>query len=105
MNDRDDSNTVGGRVRRYARVGAAVGGLAIGSFAFGGGAVGSVAIGGGAVGHYACGGGALGDHVISATERDPVAEAFFRDHGLEGVCPPSVRRRTWPEREEEGKTR
>ncbi len=28
MNDRDDSNTVGGRVRRYARVGAAVGGLA-----------------------------------------------------------------------------
>ena len=28
MNDRDDRNSVGGRVRRYARVGAAVGGLA-----------------------------------------------------------------------------
>ena len=82
---------------------AAVGGLAIGSFAFGGGAVGGVAIGGGAVGHYACGGGALGEHVVSAEERDPTAEAFFREHHLEGLCLPRPARRTWPE-PEKGRT-
>lgn len=79
---------------------AAVGGLAIGSLAFGGGAVGAVAIGGGAAGHYACGGGAVGEHVISAMEQDPEAEAFFRQHGLEAVCPPSPPRRARPERED-----
>ena len=71
----------------------AAGGLAIGSVAFGGAAVGVVAIGGGAVGEYACGGGAAGAHVISATRHDPEAEAFFREYGLEGVCPPDRRRR------------
>jgi hypothetical protein len=79
---------------------AAVGGLAIGSLAFGGGAVGAVAIGGGAAGRYACGGGAVGEHVISTMERDPEAEAFFREHGLAGVCPPNPPRRARPEREE-----
>jgi hypothetical protein len=78
---------------------AAVGGLAIGGFAFGGGAVGGIAIGGGAVGQYACGGGAAGEHVISASRRDPEAEAFFREHGLEGICPPQRPRRVWPESE------
>jgi hypothetical protein len=72
---------------------AAIGGLAIGSFAFGGGAVGAVAIGGGAVGHYACGGGAVGEHVITGTQRDPEAEVFFREHGLEDVCLPRRARR------------
>jgi hypothetical protein len=72
---------------------AAVGGLAIGTLAFGGGAVGKVAIGGGAVGEYACGGGAAGAHVVSAARRDPEAEAFFREHGLQAVClPPRARR-------------
>jgi hypothetical protein len=79
----------------------AVGGLAIGALAFGGGAIGAVAIGGGAVGHYACGGGAAGDHVISAARRDPEAEAFFREHGLEGVCPPPRPRRARPPMPEE----
>ena len=78
----------------------AAGGLAIGSAAFGGAAVGVVAIGGGAVGEYACGGGAAGTHVISATRYDPEAEAFFRENGLGGVCPPQSRRRMPPEREE-----
>jgi hypothetical protein len=72
---------------------AAVGGLAIGGLAIGGGAVGAVAIGGGAVGQYACGGGAVGEHVISANQRDPEAEAFFREHGLEAVCLPRRARR------------
>jgi hypothetical protein len=71
----------------------AVGGLAIGSVAFGGGAVGKVAIGGGALGDYACGGGAAGTHVVSAARSDPEAEAFFRDNGLGGVCPPGSRLR------------
>jgi hypothetical protein len=78
---------------------AAVGGLAIGSAAFGGGAIGVVAIGGGAVGEYACGGGAAGAHVISAMRSDPEAEAFFREKGLDGVCPPQGRRRMPAERE------
>jgi hypothetical protein len=77
---------------------AAAGGLAIGGLAVGGGAVGAVAVGGGAVGHYACGGGAAGDHVVSASRRDPEAEAFFREHGLEGVCPPPRPRRVSPPR-------
>ena len=64
----------------------AVGGLAIGSLALGGAGVGGAAIGGGAVGYYACGGGARGTHVVDAMHRDPEAEAFFREHGLEGVC-------------------
>jgi hypothetical protein len=71
----------------------ALGGGAVGGTAIGGGAVGRVAIGGGAVGEYACGGAAAGAHVISATRRDPEAEAFFREHGLEGLCPPLARRR------------
>lgn len=79
----------------------AAGGLAIGGVALGGGAFGVVAIGGGAVGEYACGGGAAGTHVVSATRRDPEAEAFFREKGLGGVCPPQGRRRMpaeepWP---------
>ncbi len=72
---------------------AAVGGLAIGSLAVGGGAVGTVALGGGAVGKYACGGGAVGEHVVSAHRRDPEAEAFFREHGLGGACPPGPSQR------------
>ncbi len=70
----------------------AIGGGAVGGLALGGAAVGRVAIGGGAVGEYACGGGAAGAHVISATRRDPEAEAFFREHGLQGLCPPAGRR-------------
>jgi hypothetical protein len=70
----------------------AVGGGAVGGMALGGAAVGRVAIGGGAVGEYACGGGAAGAHVISATRRDPEAEAFFREHGLDRLCPPAGRR-------------
>jgi hypothetical protein len=72
---------------------AAAGGLAIGGLAFGGGAVGAVAIGGGAVGQYACGGGVVGEHVISGIRRDPEAEAFFGEHGLEDVCLPKRARR------------
>jgi hypothetical protein len=71
----------------------AVGGLAIGTLALGGGAVGKVAVGGGAVGEYACGGGAAGTHVVSAARRDPEAEAFFREKGLGGLCPPGSGRR------------
>ncbi len=78
----------------------AAGGLAIGTAAFGGAAVGVVAIGGGAVGEYACGGGAAGTHVISAARQDPEAEAFFRENGLGGVCPPQSRRRMPAEREQ-----
>ena len=63
-----------------------IGGLAIGSIALGGGAVGGVAIGGGAAGYYACGGGAAGHAVVSAQRRDPEAEVFFRQYGLEGLC-------------------
>ena len=70
----------------------AVGGGAVGGMALGGGAAGRVAIGGGAVGEYACGGGAAGAHVVSATRRDPEAEAFFREHGLDRLCPPVGRR-------------
>jgi hypothetical protein len=69
----------------------AVGGGAVGGTAVGGAAVGRVAIGGGAVGEYACGGGAAGAHVVSATRRDPEAEAFFRDRGLAALCPPVSR--------------
>lgn len=64
----------------------AVGGLAVGGTAVGGAAVGRIAVGGGAVGQYACGGGAYGTHVVSATRRDPEAEAFFRERGLEWLC-------------------
>jgi hypothetical protein len=71
----------------------AVGGAAVGGVAVGGAAVGRVAVGGGAVGEYACGGGAFGTHVVSAMRRDPEAEAFFRGHGLEGLCPPAAGRR------------
>jgi hypothetical protein len=70
----------------------AVGGGAVGGTALGGAAVGRIAIGGGAVGEYACGGGAAGAHVVSATRRDPEAEAFFRDRGLAGLCSPLSRR-------------
>lgn len=76
---------------------AAVGGLAIGGLALGGGAVGGVAVGGGAAGYYyACGGGAVGQHVIDARQRDPVAEDFFRRHGLSGLCQGGPSRREWP---------
>lgn len=71
----------------------AVGGGAVGGTPIGGAAVGRVAIGGGAVGEYACGGGAAGAHVVSATRRDPEAEAFFREHGLAGLCSPAGGRR------------
>jgi len=69
----------------------AIGGLAIGGIAFGGAAVGGAAVGGAAFGHYACGGGAVGTHVVDATHRDPEAVAFFREHGLEGLCTPGRR--------------
>jgi hypothetical protein len=69
----------------------AAGGLAVGGAAVGGAAVGRIAIGGGAAGEYACGGAALGAHVVSATRRDPEAEAFFRERGLAGLCPPGRR--------------
>jgi len=65
---------------------AAVGGLAVGSFAFGGAAVGWTAIGGGAAGAFACGGGAFGEHVVSATRRDPEAQAHFARFRLFGIC-------------------
>ena len=71
---------------------AAFGGLAIGSLAFGGGAVGGVAVGGGAAGYYACGGAAVGQHVIWAAERDPEAEAFFAQYGLDRTCLPNRRK-------------
>jgi len=70
----------------------AIGGLAIGGIALGGGAVGGAAVGGGAAGYYACGGGAVGAHVVDTMHRDPAALAFFREHGLEGVCAPPGRR-------------
>jgi hypothetical protein len=76
----------------------AIGGLAIGGLAVGGGAVGGAAIGGGAAGYYACGGGAVGVHVVDAARRDPAAEAFFSQYGLESLCVPgSYRRRRTPE--------
>ncbi len=65
---------------------AAVGGLAIGSLALGGGAVGGIAIGGGAVGYYACGGAPVGAHVGGPFSRDPQAQSFFKQYGLEGLC-------------------
>ena len=71
----------------------ALGGAAVGGTAIGGGALGRVAVGGAAVGEYACGGGAFGAHVISATRRDLEAEAFFREHGLDRLCPPVGRAR------------
>jgi hypothetical protein len=71
----------------------AVGGAAVGGTAVGGAAIGRIAVGGGAVGEYACGGGAFGTHVVSATRRDPEAEAFFRERGLEWLCPPGRPRR------------
>jgi hypothetical protein len=77
----------------------AIGGLAIGGLAIGGGAIGGAAIGGGAAGYYACGGGALGVHVVDAARRDPVAEAFFAEHGIDALCVPgSYRRGRFPER-------
>jgi len=66
----------------------AVGGLAIGGLALGGAAVGGVAVGGGAAGYYACGGGAVGTHVVDAVRRDPEAERFFGEHGLDRLCQP-----------------
>lgn len=60
----------------------ALGGAAIGGVAIGGGAAGAVAVGGGAAGIYATGGAAAGPHVVSATRRDPEAEAFFARWGL-----------------------
>ncbi len=66
----------------------AIGGAAIGGTAVGGGAVGRVAIGGGAIGEYACGGGALGTHVIDSRRRDPEAVRFFRERGIDWLCPP-----------------
>ena len=77
---------------------AAIGGLAIGGVALGGGAVGGIAIGGGAAGHYACGGAAIGTHVISQAERDPAAEAFFREFGLGGLCQSRPQEKMWFER-------
>jgi hypothetical protein len=71
----------------------AVGGLAVGGTAVGGAAAGRVAVGGGAVGVYACGGGAFGTHVVSPARRDPEAEAFFQEHGLEWLCLPAGPRR------------
>jgi hypothetical protein len=71
----------------------ALGGLAVGGTAAGGAAVGRVAIGGAAVGEYACGGGGVGAHVVDATHADPEAIAFFREHGLGGLCPPQNVRR------------
>ncbi len=66
---------------------AAFGGLAIGGLAVGGGAVGAVALGGGAAGYYyACGGSASGEYAVSATRRDPEAQAFFAEYGLESLC-------------------
>jgi hypothetical protein len=74
----------------------AIGGLAVGGTALGGGAVGGVAIGGGAAGEYACGGGAFGAHVIDARGSDPEAERFFREHGIDGLCPPQATRARRP---------
>jgi len=71
----------------------AVGGLAVGGTAVGGAAAGRIAVGGGAAGEYACGGGAFGTHVVSPTRRDPEAEAFFRERGLDWLCPPLSRQR------------
>lgn len=70
-----------------------LGGLAVGGTALGGAAAGRVAIGGAAVGEYACGGGAIGAHVVDATRADAEAVAFFREHGLGGLCPPQNVRR------------
>ena len=66
----------------------AFGGLAVGLLSFGGlglglvlalggAAAGTVAVGGGAAGLYALGGGAYGTHVLSASECDEEALAFF----------------------------
>jgi hypothetical protein len=71
----------------------AVGGLAVGGTAVGGAAVGRIAFGGAAAGEYVCGGGAFGKHVVSPARRDPEAEAFFRERGLEWLCPGAPRRR------------
>jgi hypothetical protein len=68
----------------------AIGGLAIGGLAMGGGAVGYVSVGGAAAGYYACGGAAAGEHATSGLKGDPVAEAFFAEHGL--PCGPTRRR-------------
>jgi len=38
-------------------------------------------------GQYACGGGALGEHVVRPGRSDPEAEVFFREKGLEDLCP------------------
>lgn len=73
--------------------GVAIGGLSLGLASLGGRALGVfLAIGGGAAGEYACREGAAGAHVLSATRRDPEAEAYFREHGLEWLCPPLGRR-------------
>ncbi len=69
----------------------AIGGGAVGGTAFGGAAVGRVAVGGAALGEYACGGAAFGAHVIDARRRDGEAERFFRERGIDGLCPPPPR--------------
>lgn len=69
----------------------ALGGFAIGGLAIGGAAIGGAAAGGGAAGYYACGATAAGVHATSAEQRDPAAEAFFRQYGLAGLCDPGRR--------------
>ncbi len=71
----------------------AVGGLATGGVAIGGLSLGVASLGGLALGVLLAVGGAFGTHVVSAMRRDPEAEAFFREHGLEGLCPPVAERR------------
>ena len=71
----------------WARGIVALGGLATGLFSVGGLSVGVLAaVGGLAIGGVAFGGGAAGTHVISPVRRDPQAEAFFRQYGVEGAC-------------------
>jgi len=50
--------------------------------AAGGGAAAPVAVGGAAAGIYASGGAAIGQHVLTATQRDPEAAAFFARYGF-----------------------
>lgn len=57
--------------------GLAMGGCAAGGIAVGGAAFGYGALGGAAAGYYAKGGGAMGVHVVSASQSDPQAVAFF----------------------------
>jgi len=86
-----------GEWRGHAKGLVAIGDIATGVVALGGVATGGICIGGlsfglVSLGGLALGGGALGTHVVSATRRDPEAEAFFRERGLEWLCPPAGRR-------------